>query len=51
VSVFAWSEKYSVNIQEIDNQHRRLIEMVDKLHTAMRQGPAIPAGSIKLLGA
>lgn len=38
MSAFAWSDKYSVNIREIDDQHKKLISMVDTLHTAMRQG-------------
>lgn len=38
MSVFTWSERYSVNIREIDEQHKKLIGMVDRLHDAMRQG-------------
>ncbi len=38
MSVFAWSEKYSVNVREIDAQHKRLIGLVSQLHTAMSQG-------------
>ncbi|MDR3570181.1 MAG: hypothetical protein P4L43_19315 [Syntrophobacteraceae bacterium] len=36
--IFEWSEKYSVNVLEIDNQHKKLIGMVEQLNTAMRQG-------------
>ena len=38
MSLFAWSEKYSVNIREIDDQHKKLIGMVGQLHDAMLQG-------------
>lgn len=33
-----WKEEYSVNIKEIDDQHRRLLDMVNELHEAMAQG-------------
>lgn len=38
MALFAWSEKYSVNIREIDDQHKKLIGMVVQLNDAMRQG-------------
>ncbi len=38
MSLFAWSEKYSVNIRQIDDQHKKLIGMVVQLRDAMRQG-------------
>lgn len=38
MSSFVWSEKYSVNIQEIDNQHKKLIGLVATLDDAMVQG-------------
>ncbi len=36
--MFEWSEKYSVGIREIDEQHKKLIGMIAQLHEAMRQG-------------
>lgn len=36
--MFEWSEKYSVGIREIDEQHKKLIGMIGQLHEAMRQG-------------
>ncbi len=38
MSLFTWKEKYSVNVREIDEQHRKLIEMVAQLDDAMREG-------------
>lgn len=38
MAMFGWSEKYSVNILEIDDQHKKLIGMVGQLHNAMREG-------------
>ena len=33
-----WEPKYSVGHNEIDQQHRQLIDMINKLHTAMKSG-------------
>lgn len=33
-----WSDALSVNVEEIDAQHRRLVELVNQLHEAMSQG-------------
>ena len=33
-----WKEEYSVNIQEIDRQHKRLFDMINGLHEAMLSG-------------
>ena len=38
MAVFAWNEKYSVSVREIDEQHKKLIGLVVQLHNAMRQG-------------
>lgn len=36
--MFVWSEKYSVNVDEIDRQHKKLIGLVNTLDQAMREG-------------
>ncbi len=39
MSFMSWQTDYQVGVAEIDNQHRRLVEMVNSLHEAMRSGP------------
>ena len=40
MSLFQWSPSYSVDYPEIDNQHKRLFELADRLHAAMLVGKA-----------
>jgi hemerythrin len=37
MSTFAWKDEYSVNVKEIDQQHKQLVAMVNDLHDAMTQ--------------
>ncbi len=32
---FKWDEKYSVKVEEIDNQHKRLVELISKLYESI----------------
>ena len=35
-----WTEEMSVNIEEIDNQHKKLIDLINELFSAMLDGNA-----------
>ncbi|MCX8070655.1 MAG: bacteriohemerythrin [Thermodesulfovibrionales bacterium] len=35
-----WDDRYKVNIAEIDMQHKRLFDMVNDMHKAMKSGSA-----------
>ncbi|MFH1914790.1 MAG: bacteriohemerythrin [Pseudomonadota bacterium] len=36
--IMQWADDLSVNIREVDEQHLRLINLINKLHAAMRSG-------------
>jgi hemerythrin len=36
--LITWNDSLSVKVEEIDVQHRRLVELVNQLHAAMSQG-------------
>jgi hemerythrin len=38
MALLTWNEKYSVNVREIDDQHKRLLTLVGNLHSAMLEG-------------
>jgi hemerythrin len=38
MSMFLWKQEYSVGYPDIDNQHKRLFELADQLHSAMTSG-------------
>jgi hemerythrin len=37
-TVFQWKEAYSVKVLALDNQHKKLFELVNELHQAMGEG-------------
>ncbi len=38
MALFNWNAQYSVNIKEIDEQHKVLIKLINDLHEAMKAG-------------
>ena len=38
MTYFAWNEKYSVHIREIDEQHKKLVALINELFEAMKTG-------------
>ncbi len=38
MAIFAWNESYSVHVRQMDEQHQKLFEIINKLAEAMRTG-------------
>lgn len=38
MSIFPWMKKYEVNVESIDTQHKKLVELLNKLAEEMSQG-------------
>lgn len=38
MSLVSWNDSYSVHVHEMDNQHKRLFELINQLHDAMLAG-------------
>lgn len=38
MSLVTWSTNYSVNVKQFDDQHMKLVDLVNKLHDAMKVG-------------
>lgn len=38
MAIFAWNESYSVRVRPMDEQHKRLFEIINSLAEAMRDG-------------
>lgn len=40
MALMTWSDKYSVGVKALDNQHMVLVDTLNKLHDAMKTGQA-----------
>lgn len=38
MALINWSDEYSVKINSIDQQHSKLVELINQLHSAMKEG-------------
>ena len=38
MALLTWSSKFSVEVKQLDDQHKKLIDIVNRLHDAMRIG-------------
>jgi hemerythrin len=38
MALFTWSDSYSIQVPQIDNEHRHLFILVDQLYEAMKEG-------------
>lgn len=38
MALILWKDSYSTHVKEIDQQHKHLIDLINQLHDAMRQG-------------
>jgi hemerythrin len=38
MAFFVWEDKYSVNVRQFDDEHKRLVALTDQLYGAMKEG-------------
>lgn len=38
MSLLKWSSKYSVDVEEMDKQHKKLVDLINDVHAAMKTG-------------
>lgn len=38
MALFNWTEDYSVKVNGLDNQHKKLVDLINDLHSAMKEG-------------
>ncbi len=49
MAMIEWNDSLSVNIEEIDRQHKTLVDMVNRVHDMMSGGTADHAGILEIL--
>lgn len=42
MAVVEWNDKYSVNVEEIDNQHKKLFDILNRLYDSVSTGDSRP---------
>lgn len=40
MALFTWDDKFSVKVSEMDRQHKRLFDIINRLHDEMKAGTA-----------
>ncbi|MCB9062993.1 MAG: bacteriohemerythrin [Halobacteriovoraceae bacterium] len=50
MALFEWNESFETGITSVDNQHKRLVDYVNRLHEGMMQGQASQALGVILEG-
>ena len=38
MALLEWNDTFSVNVKQVDEEHKKLVELTNKLHDAMRSG-------------
>ena len=38
MALMAWNDQLSVNVAQVDSQHKKLVELLNSFHDAMKQG-------------
>lgn len=38
MALIQWEDKYSVGVSDLDSQHQLLVELINKIHDAMKMG-------------